>query len=954
MIYVLDLLDNVIGYIKKYSDLKVKPILDSWPEISFKVPSNENNNNLLQNEIRLRYNDEPYVIKDINPSRDNSGSPVIQVSASSIAVDLNHKPRQVVGTLIGSDIYPNWSAGKSYEVFDRIKYYGVIYECRTDHTSGSSLSGTQWLHWTTCNFQAELAEVVLNVTDMMELALADTGWSVGIVDDDGASRTFSGEWVSVPALLQEMAEKFNKHIVYHGTTKTIDMLDEPGQDNNITIEYGKNILDISKSADSTDFITKLYAYGDEELTFNDVNIHGSGEHLLDQLQDHQSFILDFSYFLAQGYSKDQIYASILAEGDGSPFIRLGKLDLSDYIDDIALLNEAKKQLTEELSKPIVSYKVSFIMLSDVLAGYNESIGLGDWITIRDLGLGVDVKVRLISMDITPGYPENSSAEFSSKNEFFGSAVASTIQYNKKLSNSKSLSDLMNNYINTFTTVINSSKGDLVWKDGQLTSIELDENGVPTGNQVRLTPGGLGVSTNFGVSYDNAITGAGVLAQKVIANSLHILSIGSDGIIIEPQSSGVRLNNTEGIVVQSEDLRFTTKMQASNEMSGSSYGFSIWNGDFTDITIIDSGGYFKVNNTTTAIPYTDDYYAEVRDELWYLFRKTSITDTTDGVMTGVGGILYIDGVSTGFPFLETTKIDRYQDYWYVGDSSGVITQYNGDALVFGVTMNGDAYFKGSVYATDGVFHGTIYATDGEFTGIVNASDLQINGVSILTDDYLIDSAFISGLINPISGVGMTKDLWTDTLTTSDKIRNYLVGNMNDVNYVFVQDQYLNFITEKVVLGERQETSTGIAIGQPHAGLPMYWIPANAETGVPSKTYVTTDITTEPVMVYVYETTQIKAGYGFDIDGNNEPTIRMGVGDGSGPNNAKGFIRKGITGLQLDYYSSYVGKLRQLILGDDGIKVSLAEYSGAANVRNIIVTTETPNTSMGKVNDIIFKI
>lgn len=751
MIEVLDLLDSRIGYIKEYSDLKTVEKFDSWPDLSFTVPADETNLKLIQNELRLRYGGEVFVIKDFKPGRDNSGLPTLKVTSPLIAIDLNHKPRQVVGTWIGSEIYSNWSPSTHYKVFDRIKYYGVIFECRIEHTSGASLTGNQWSYWTTCNFQAELAEVVLTVTETMTLALADTGWTPGAIDDDGASRTFSGEWVSVTSLLQEIAEKFDKHIVYHSSTLTVDMVDEPGLDHNVTIEYGKNLTGITKSAESTDFVTKLFLYGDEELTVNDVNIHGPEEHLLYQLQDNQSFILNFAYFISQGYTEDQIYTSVSALGDSSPFIRIGQLKLDSYVDEAVLLAEGIKQLAEELSIPKVSYQVSFFDLVEVLADANEDIGLGDWITIRDLGLGVDVKVRVVGLTMVPGSPEDSSADLSNANEFFGNSIASTVQYNSRLSQNDAINNLMKRFINTATTTINSSKGDLIWKDGQLTAVELTEDGEPTGNQVRLTPGGVGVSTDFGATYGNAITGAGVLAEKIIADSLHILSIGPDGILIEPQTSGVRLNNTEGIVVQSADKRFAARMRASDEMGGTSYGFSLWNGEFEDITISQESGFFKIDVTLTDIPYVADYYVQVdANGRWYIFRKTTLLSTGPCVLTEVGGHLYIDGVDSGYDYEAGLLVEAYGGYWYVGADSGVVAVYTGDSLVFGVSMNGDAYFKGEVQATS-----------GDFSGIVRASQFFVDGVDILdlflvanqaTSELTIGNITFNGLTGNISMTG----------------------------------------------------------------------------------------------------------------------------------------------------------------------------------------------------------
>lgn len=712
-IAVYDLNGHRLGYFDKYSNLCLKKTMDSWDELSFDVPSNSKTTRLVQNELRLHLGTRRFVIKDFQPSRDKNG-PTLKVTAPSIASDLNYKPRQVVGTYLGTELYSNWSPHTRYEMFDRVRYYGVVYECRQAHTSGTSLSGTQWSYWTTCKIQAELVELVMTLPEFMQFALQDTGWRVGKVDDDGASRTFSGTWVSVPALLKEGCEKYDRHVVYHDDTMTVDLIMEPGADKGVTIEYAKNLRGISKSSDSTDFVTKLFPYGDEELTVNLVNVHGSSEHALYRLQNLQSFILNFDFFLAQGYTEDDIYASILADGDGSPFIRINKLDMSDYIDDAALYRDSVKQMKEELAHPEVTYKIDFLDLSEVGLAPNEKIDICDWVWVRDAELGVDVKVRVTSMTVYPGYPEKSTAQLSNKNDFFGDAIASTLGYTQKMADNQTIANLMRNYINTFTTTINSATGDLIWKDGQLTSVELDENGRPTGRQVRLSPAGLGVSTDFGVTYGNAITGDGVLANRVVADSIHILSVGSDGIIIEPNTAGVRLNNTEGIIVQSKDKRFMAQMNASNNMSGSSWGFSLYNGEFVQKTLTQSGSYYyldgqRTNITTALVPASATKSLRVGPNgQWYIYRNTTlkVEETIDPstrqplAQRMSSGRLYIGGQNTGFNYQDNQDIVAGDDgCWVVGYPTGITSEYQGQSLVFGVNMNGDAYFNGVVRAQD---------------------------------------------------------------------------------------------------------------------------------------------------------------------------------------------------------------------------------------------------------------
>jgi len=84
------------------------------------------------------------------------------------------------------------------------------------------------------------------------------------------------------------------------------------------------------------------------------------------------------------------------------------------------------------------------------------------------------------------------------------------------------------------------------------------------------------------------------------------------------------------------------------------------------------------------------------------------------------------------------------------------------------------------------------------------------------------------------------------------------------------------------------------------------------------------------------------------------IELGQGDGATHRTAKGELVKRVKGVELNYHRSMTEEVRQLILDDDGVRVNTPSYSGGRQLRNIIVTTGTPNINMGNVNDIIIQI
>ncbi len=225
-----------------------------------------------------------------------------------------------------------------------------------------------------------------------------------------------------------------------------------------------------------------------------------------------------------------------------------------------------------------------------------------------------------------------------------------------------------------------------------------------------------------------------------------------------------------------------------------------------------------------------------------------------------------------------------------------------------------------YIFDGMLSATmIEALEGEF-------DVTISN-TFITQTLAAETAYIA-------------QLTVDQLETSTKVQNYLNNNTNDVNYIRIFEQYIMFITAST-------DGSGTEQVRDRRNNNLYWLDETFKG-------TTTNITDYPVLIYNYSEL-IKMQILFvDISDNYVPKIILGVGDGTGGNNAKAEIFKGQTGLEINYYRSSTGDKRSVLIDDSGIRSAIEGYKTNANVRNIIVTNQTPDVSMGNVNDIIFKI
>lgn len=225
-----------------------------------------------------------------------------------------------------------------------------------------------------------------------------------------------------------------------------------------------------------------------------------------------------------------------------------------------------------------------------------------------------------------------------------------------------------------------------------------------------------------------------------------------------------------------------------------------------------------------------------------------------------------------------------------------------------------------YIFDGMLSATmIEALEAEF-------DVTISN-TFITQTLAAETAYIA-------------QLTVDQLETSTKVQNYLNNNTNDVNYIKIFGQYIQFITA---------STDGIGTEQvkDRHNNNLYWLDDTFKG-------TTTNITDYPVLIYNY-TEQIKMQIMFEnISDTYVPKIILGVGDGTGSNHAKAEIYKGQTGLEINYFKSNTGEKRSVLVDDTGIHSTIAEYKTGGNIRNIIVTDQTPDASMGSVNDVIFKI
>ena len=204
--------------------------------------------------------------------------------------------------------------------------------------------------------------------------------------------------------------------------------------------------------------------------------------------------------------------------------------------------------------------------------------------------------------------------------------------------------------------------------------------------------------------------------------------------------------------------------------------------------------------------------------------------------------------------------------------------------------------------------------------------------------------IAGLITVLMARGLDNngELCFDRLSTSRRVRKYILRDTSDDNYIRIQDKVIQLVTatvdssallatedDDVVATEDDDAleTEGAPSGAVQAtnrwGQGLYWqkqpvghtadgYPTD-DSNPPQQIYATTEVTDWPVWIYQY-TELVKAQYSFvNVGGVYTPQIILGAGDPSG--NSKGYIYKTVDNMLLRYVTSE-GTNCDIRLANDG--------------------------------------
>lgn len=252
--------------------------------------------------------------------------------------------------------------------------------------------------------------------------------------------------------------------------------------------------------------------------------------------------------------------------------------------------------------------------------------------------------------------------------------------------------------------------------------------------------------------------------------------------------------------------------------------------------------------------------------------------------------------------------------------------------------GQAYYGVTISRKKGI---EILRGDGNSYAVFNSDqfemDAKIDGImkrriyfDPITGDYIFDGRLGADAVftdSLYAEQGDIAELTVDRLSTSRKVRKYILSDTSDDNYIRIQDNVIQLVTatvdssallatedDNVVASEDDEAlevegaPSGAVQATNRWGQGLYWqkepVSHNAQ-GYPLDSngvqiYATTTQTDWPVYIYQYSEL-VKAEYSFkQLGGVYTPQIILGAGDNNG--RSKGYIYKTVDNMLLRYVTS----------------------------------------------------
>lgn len=355
-----------------------------------------------------------------------------------------------------------------------------------------------------------------NTVENLLSGIAPAGWSV--YDKSGSSirRTISGDAYTALEIAQEAMTTYSVYLRFDTSRKAVTIYTQTaGEPTGSFATRDLNLKEINYKGDSSDFATRLYAYGKDGLTFSSIN-------------DGKEYVDDHSYSdrVISAYWKDERYT------------------------DVESLLSAAKEKLHELANPVRSYECSIV---DLQATNPELYNNLDF-SLFTVALLVDdakkssVLYQVIEREVHPNYPAENVVTFSTT---AATITKSVLQITNEVQNPNS------DYNQQRSIAIANATNWLTSADGYVVAVKdtdgswkellfMDTNDIATAkNVLRINTNGIGFSTT---GANGPFTNAWTIDGTLIADWIKSGSLNADLItagVLQDATGSFYLDMTNG-------------------------------------------------------------------------------------------------------------------------------------------------------------------------------------------------------------------------------------------------------------------------------------------------------------------------------------------------------------------------------------------------------------------------
>lgn len=311
--------------------------------------------------------------------------------------------------------------------------------------------------------------------------------------------------------IQTILERWGGHIVRSGWN--INILLNVGNDNGVTISYGKNQKSITKQEDWSNVVTKLLPVGYDGLTLPEVYLES-----------------DVQY--AVPYTKTVTFSQ--------------NLNREDYEDDLTYLAALEQDLRERAAAyldencvPRVNYSLDAIV--------EKLTGIGDTVEVIDEQIGVNILTNVIAYRYDCILKKYRQIEFGNFRRTLNGLLSTINQQTREAveSSATETKAILQNELESATAQIMGVLGNsyVIYDGDKILVVDTLPKETAT-NVIRINAGGVGFSTN---GINGPFNSAWKIDGTFDAQAINVINISADSIT----SGTLRLgnqNNQSGVLV----------------------------------------------------------------------------------------------------------------------------------------------------------------------------------------------------------------------------------------------------------------------------------------------------------------------------------------------------------------------------------------------------------------------